>query len=138
MSTFITDNDYLERIDSNVLLQIVGEVGTLLDRAEEDSIATIKDLLSGLYNMGAEFSKTGTSRHRNLVRWTMDIAIYYAYRKIPGDQVPERVIKDYDNTMADLIKIAAGKVPTTLAPVTIEDNIPKTVFRWGSNTKRSH
>ena len=68
----------------------------------------------------------------------MNLAVYFFYERIPDEQVPARVVKNYDDTRSDLDKIARGKLSVTLTHLTDDDGKKETVFHWGSNPKRSH
>jgi hypothetical protein len=94
-------------------------------------------MLSGNYNIGLELSKTGSSRHQALLGWMLYLSVYFLYERIPDSELPDRVVKNYDDTMEMLRQIARGKTPTTLTPVTVDGKAKRT-FRMGSNTPRSH
>ncbi len=119
-----------------MLNQITDNNDDNLDKAEKSAIGSINDMLSGYYNINAELAKSGDNRHSNLLKWMINLALYFVYSRIPDDEIPERVIKDYDDTMKTLEKIATGKTPTTLQAVTV-DGEKKRVFRMGSKKVRS-
>lgn len=135
--TFLTINDFNRKASEEIINQITGSDDTLLEDAESGAIGIITDKLSQRYNIPLELSRTGSSRHQALLMWLLNIAIYLLYERIPDDEIPERVVKDYDDTMSTITSIARGKEPTTLATISV-DGEAKRVFRMGSNTKRSH
>lgn len=138
MSTFITYDDYKSKRSARILDLITSNDDTLLDTAEETAISIINDRLSERYNLIAEFAKTETSRNPSLVRWVLSISLYIVYSRIPDEEVPERVIKDYDDTIAELEKIQQGKLSCSLQGVINVEGDIKTRFRMGNNTPRSH
>jgi len=135
---FITKTDIQQRITAHILSQITTDNDSLLDNAEKQAIVQIADLLSGLYDTNSEFEKTEPSRHQLLKMWTVSLVCYYIYAHIPDAEVPERIVKDYNDTLSMLNKIALGKIPTTLMPITDSTGQTARIFRYGFNAKRSH
>jgi len=136
---FLTETDFNEHIGADILSQITGDDDTLLDKAELIAIGTVKDAVSGLYDVDTDLEEdVADNRHQPLVLWLLSLATYQLYRQIPDDEVPARVIKDYDDTMETLIQIGRGKHPTNLSPIEDTDGSSKRVFRMGSSTARSH
>ncbi len=103
---FITKEDYYSRITSDILDQITNKEDTLLDNPEADAAALITDKIGFKYNVRGELGKTGAARNRSLVRWIVTISLYYLYGRIMGDDVPERIVKDYNDVIAELNKIS--------------------------------
>ncbi|MCF6185810.1 MAG: hypothetical protein L3J56_14525, partial [Bacteroidales bacterium] len=90
-------------------------------------------------DLDAEFAKTGDDRHRNLLRWMLNLTVYFMYERIPDEQVPERIVKNNDDTINEIKLIEQGKRNTSLTKLIREDNQRKeTNFRWGSNEKRTN
>jgi len=134
---FLTEADFNTRINQAILSQITGDDSTQLDNAEAMAIGVVKDMLSGNYDIVTEITNTGSDRHAPLVSWLLSLACYTLYSAIPDNEVPDRIVKDYDDAMATLHNIARGKQPTTLTSVTV-DGVSKRVFRMGSNSARNH
>lgn len=137
---FLTIDDFRSKLDADIRNQITGSDDELLDSAELQAMAIIQDAFSSTYDLDIEFAKTAGDRHMNLIRWMLNLTVYFIYERVPDSQVPERVVKNYDDTIAEIKAIEAGKRNTTLTKIVsdIVDGKVKTVFRWGSNTKRSH
>lgn len=138
MSTFITRTDYDTTMTSRILTQIIGEDDTIINETEETARSIITDRLGGKYDLPAEFAKTDTSRNRSLVRWMMAISVYLFYHRVPDEQVPERVIKDYDDTMKELGLIQQGKLGCALSRLEDEDGEVISRIRMGFSEQRSH
>lgn len=139
MSTFITYNDYETRLSPRILDLLTAGDNALLDKAETEAVGIINDRLSTIYNTPAELAKTDPDRNPSLVRWAISIAIYVLYARIPDEQVPERVIKDYDDTIRELEMLQQGKLNCTLSRLTdSEGTVISSRFRMGNNTPRSH
>jgi len=135
---FLTITDFLLKISDDIRNQITGSDDAVLDDAEIHAMAVIQDALYQKYDLDAEFAKTGDNRHKNLLRWMLNLALYFLYERIPDNQVPERVVKNYDDTVIEIKNIEIGKRNTSLAKLTREDNGRKeTNVRWGSNKKRT-
>ncbi len=135
---FLTETDFNSRLDSNIRNQITEGNQEVLDGAEQSAMAVIQDALSANYDLDYEFAKTGTDRHKNLIKWMLNLCIYFIYEKVPDTQVPERVVKNYNDTTKELQQLEAGKKNTTLQKLVNEDGSNPTVFRWGSNKARTH
>lgn len=134
---FLKIEDLESHIGEDILQQIIDGDETLLDKAEKKAIGIIKDLLSGMYDLDYELEQTENNRHQSLLLWTLVLAVYQLYRRIPDNEIPDRIIKEYDDTMKTLEGIGRGKLPTTLKP--IESNgVAKRVFRMSSSKPRGH
>lgn len=139
MSTFITYNDYQASKSSRILDLLTSENDSVLDSAELTAIGMVTDRLSQLYNLNAEFAKTGTDRNSSLMRWVIALSLYLVYSRVPDDDVPARVIKDYDDTVRELEQIQQGKLSCSLQRLTVElTGEIKTRFRMGNSDPRSH
>lgn len=138
-TTFLSRDDYPAKIDLAILDQITGADSSILDDAEADAASCISDRIGNKYQVTAALAVTGESRNRTLVRWMLNIAVYYLYGRVPDLDIPERVVKDYDDTLADLDRIAAGKLPAPFDRV-IDSSTGSvaTRLRMGSNSPRSH
>ncbi len=142
MSTFITHTDYSYRIKPDIMSQITGDddlsTSVILQNAEDAAVGAVKDALSREYDIDDIFSKTGTDRDPSVVRWVTTLVIYYLYERIPDRLVPERVVKNYDDTLNLLTMVAKGKHPLDLPHAANEEGEPQTRFRWGSAPRRTH
>ncbi|OQY03198.1 MAG: hypothetical protein B6I20_05620 [Bacteroidetes bacterium 4572_117] len=136
---FITTDDFNRKFSEDIREQITESDTTILDDAEADAMAIVQDAFSQTYDLDAEFAETDGDRHKNLIRWMLNLMVYFIYERVPDNQVPERVVKNYDDTIAEIKGIESGKKNTTLAKIVdVDSGKTNTVFRWGSNTKRSH
>lgn len=138
MSNFIDKSDYSRLIRSNRLDEILDADDALLDEAEKDAIAEVSDYLAEYYDVDQIFSQSGSSRNRNALNWTRRVVMYMIYERVPDQLVPERIIKNYDDTIRTLEKIAAGKINAELPRKMDEESKARTKFRWGSQNARSH
>jgi hypothetical protein len=136
---FLTINDFKLKLSTDILAQITGNDASINDDAENHAIGLINDAFSAKFDIATELAKTGSDRHANLLRWLLNLTVYFIYERIPDKQVPERVVKNYNDTIDEIVLIERGKRSTTLTPVVNETTgLKKTVFRWGSTEKRSH
>jgi phage gp36-like protein len=135
---FILKEDYATRVSTSIIDQITGGDDELLNDAEKDAGALITDRLSDKYNVQAELAFTGDERDRSLMRWMISLSLYYIYARVPDEEIPERVIKDYDDTLKELDKIAGGRYGCSLQRNTTADGETATSIRMGSNNPRTH
>ena len=134
----LTKEDLLASIRLYKLDQILDEDDTILDLVFAEAESDMINLLSDNYNTESIFSQTGSARNASVIGWGKHLALYKLYARIPDEQVPARVIKDYDNTMELLVKIAEGKFPVSLPKRIEPDGKKKTKILWGSDKKRTH
>lgn len=138
---FITEQDLNSKVGADILAQL--KQGNNIEDAELDAIGVVKDYLDALYDIDTELTKTGTDRHRVLVRYICILATYFIYEIVPDRSVPSRVVKDYNDTLADLVDLSKRKRQSSL-PLNPPDQKPNdqifssSVFRMGGNRKRSH
>ena len=138
MSTFLNYDDYKTRVTPRILDLLTGDADQLIDVAESEAAQTITDRLGERFDLTAEFAKTGSSRNRSLMRWAITIAIYIIYARVPDEQIPERVIKDYDDTIRELELLQQGKLGCSLKRLTDSGGEIISRFRMGNNNPRTH
>lgn len=136
--SFLQKTDYKGWISTDLLNQITGNDDTALETPEEIAEQRIKDACAAKYSIDSEFAKTSTSRNRTLLRWMLCLSVYYIYHDIPDNDVPARVIKDYDDCIAELEQIATGKLSVELDRIVETDGTTTTNFKWGADTARNH
>lgn len=138
MSNFITASDYKMKITDNRLNMIIESDNSLLDDAELTAIAVVKDFLYSRYDVDTIFGTTGAARPRQVVRWCINIALYYIYERIPDKLTPDRIKDNYDYTLSVLLDISDGKKAVDLPHKVDSDSVPVSKFRWGSQNQRLH
>lgn len=134
---FITDNDYLVNIRNNNLQMIIESNNQVLRDAESRAIAVVKDSLHSRYDTEEIFSQTDDDRAQQVLWWCINLVTYYIYNRIPDSQVPQRVVKNYNDTLSYLMEVADGKKAVDL-PRLQDDDKPRTKFRWGSQKQKTH
>jgi len=124
---YLQKTDYTSRINLDLLNQIIDtpenieeNVLETIDRIATDTIGTYAGVL---YATAAEWAKTGLNRNFLLFKWALDIAVYEGFMRIDDEQIPEKHIKNYNDCMEDLAKVATGKLPLNLPPKE-NDTIP--------------
>ncbi len=135
---FLTQNDLKNSLTSEILNQIIDGNENLVDNAEKTAIGIVYDMLSDRYNIDEEMTKTENDRHPVLKMWLTAITVYFMYAHIHDNEIPERVEKDYDDSIKMLKEIAKGKIPTNLTPLQNKDGNAKRYVRYGFNKKRNH
>lgn len=143
MAQFITEADYLVYIKDVRLQQMVEDNEQIMEDAEDTAIAVVSDALYSRYDIDAIFAATGNDRHRQVIRWVLNLTLYYLHERLPERLIPDRVLKNYDNTLQMLTDIEDGKKSTRLPELseTNEDGTTGgslTKFRWGSRPARTH
>ena len=139
---FLTETDLHVQIKSERLDQLVDNDPSVLDDAEASAIAMVRDALFGRFDTDAVFATTGANRPAQVVRWIRAIMLYDLAGRLPEKMVSQRLVKNYDDTLATLTDIEDGKKNTAL-PVKKDTDTEgglsaHTKYRWGSNGKRVH
>ena len=124
---YIVKTDYKTIISTALLDTIIREAESdtgedilqTISRIAEDTIAIKAGVL---YNIVPEFSKTGTDRNFMIVSLAISIAGYWLYQRIDDEDVPAKVIKNYNDAMNTLDAISRGKEPLNLLPKPSQDN----------------
>jgi hypothetical protein len=146
-NNYISKPDYKYQIRTERLDQILEatdeDEDLLLDSAEGEALAILRDHLGKRYNMDVEFSKAGDNRNKVVLRWAKVLVLYFIYERIPDEMVPERIVSNYENVLAMLVKVEDGKKDVIgLTPITETDSNgntgPATRRRWGSIAKRTN
>ncbi len=137
MSTFINYSDYQGTKTTRILDLLIGDDDTILETVETTAIGIITDRLAERFDLPAELAKTGSDRNPSLMRWVIALCTYTVYARVPDDDVPERVIKDYDDTLKELDKIQQGRSCSLQRILDTEGEV-KTRFRMGNDTPRTH
>lgn len=147
---YVTKTDYLGRIAASLLDALLkdDESGILATSSKnaEDSIATMAGVL---YDIQPELAKTAAARNGYVLGLAVSIGLYLIYNRADNRQVPEKVIKNYDDAMDDLERISTGKKVLSLPPRPVnangegggEESVPTQgtgLRRIGSQKKRSH
>ena len=133
---FITPEDLSVTIRDRKLQMILDQDNSILDDAEKLAIATVQSSLAPKYDLDIIFNTTGDDRSLVLVRYIINLMTYYIYERIPDKLVPERVIKNYNDTTKSLLAIEDGKKNMILPHKTKTDGSLQTKFRWGSEKPR--
>lgn len=88
--------------------------------------------VTGQLPTNTTFYEARDSRNPQLVMYTTDIAMFHLDTRLNPNQIPDLRVARYDNAIAFLKSVAAGKVTLNLRVPTPETGNPVT---WGSNPK---
>jgi len=136
---FIDETDLMGKMDAAILSRITEDDETIITTANKFAEDTLKNKLGARYNMTTELSKSGTGRDGTLLEYALNLVVFRVYERIQDLDVPERVVKLYDDTLIDLDKINSGKSSLdSLEKMTDADGNKKTRFYYGSTEKRDN
>ncbi len=91
----------------------------IFNQAALEGQSIVRDYLFR-YEIDLEFQKTASDRHASIIFYLKNICLYILYERIEDNDVPERIIKNYNDTIETLREIAQGKLPLSL-PIKEED-----------------
>jgi hypothetical protein len=136
---WIPKDEYKTLITDARLTQIIGNDETLIEEAESYAKAVVKDSLFSRYDIDAVYNANAND-YPVVKRWIMYIVLYQLWQRVPDKQIPDRVLKNYEDTQDRLTEIEDGKASFFLPQLQTTDtpSTKVTKFRWGSNIKRSH
>lgn len=130
--------DYQVYLQEKRLSMIIEDDSALVESAEATAMQIVDDHLYPYYDTEEIFSNIDD--HLSVKRWIMIIVIYLIYERIPDALVPNRVVKNYDDTLGMLFKISDGKGVVNLPRLKHDvdgKEITNTKFRWGSEERRT-
>ena len=138
--------NYLEACDFHLFItdtalrKLTGSNPCKMQDCQNIAAGFILEKLSKRYKIEEELAKSGMDRNQGMVRWMAILSIYYLYQSVPDDDIPERVRINYEDVIAELQRVSAGKDGTTLEEQTDPDGqpVPGGMFRFTSNPRRSH
>lgn len=139
---FISINALKPYIRDARLQQLIDQDEGIVETAIEDAIIVCKDALYSRYNIDVIFANDAGATYKQARRWVIYLALYYIHERLPDKQVPDRVVKNYDDTLATLEAIEDAKKSTQL-PLRedlsdTEGGNPPHKFRWGGNPEVTH
>ncbi|MBL7813615.1 MAG: DUF1320 family protein [Saprospiraceae bacterium] len=141
---FINQSDYKSQIRDARLTQMIDADTSILTLVESEAIATVRNKLFQWYDVANIFNKTGNDRDTMVLLWCKRVALYILHGRLPNAMIPTHIANDYKETMDWLAEISKGNVAVDLPAKTEDSNgdgtndRPKTVFKYGGNTARSH
>lgn len=147
MKNYLTQDDIQSSMRDGRLRQILDSYSddvtpeSIFESASKEAGGLLVDHLMH-YQIMEEFEKTGDDRSTSVIFHMKNIVIYILYDRIPDDDVPAKVIKNYNDTMETLGEISKGKLNINLPKALIdidgdgEGDVPKTKFRWGGEPPR--
>lgn len=145
--SYLLQNDLKTMVRHQRLLDLLDDdeltAEEVFQGAVKETISLIGDALDR-YNMTDELVKEGNARNSSVLFYGKTICLYLLYNRCDDDDVPERIIKNYNDSMTQLGEIAKGKRNLNL-PLLENDtdgdgtaDAPKTKFRYGGESPRKY
>lgn len=134
---FLQVTDFNGIIGSSSLASLRGVADANLDEAEKLALSELAPL-RGNFDVDYELARSGSGRNGEVIRMLVHITAYYLYNTVVDLEIPERIDKNYDQQISTILKIADGKVHSTIKPLYTEDNKPKSNYRFGSDKARDN
>lgn len=131
----LVKEDLIDKIREYRLDQITDGDDELVNNA----MATAESMISNyLHGPGYDTVAIMSGRDLTVLNWAKYIALYQLYERIPDEQVPERVVKNYDDTLSSLRQASDGRLSLNLPRRYTPEGKKKTKFRWGGTPRRSN
>lgn len=147
---YVLKTDYIGRISASLLDILIAEnPDQIIEDASKETEDTIASMAGVLYDIAPEFVKVGPERNYYILSLAKSIGLYFIYQRADDEQIPDKVIKNYDDAMDDLEKISVGKKALDLPPKVDTtgatsggdggaDTTGTGLRRMGSQAKRTH
>ena len=144
---YILKADYLSRVQTDVFNMVLesaqGNETQILTDASKTAEDIIRTHTGHLYDIDVELAKAGTTRNYQVLSWAISIALYMIYQRIDDVDVPEKVIKNYDDTIEELKDVSKARVPLNLPAIQAGEDVPENtqgvgIIRMGSAKPRTH
>lgn len=141
MSTFIQKADYAHLVKDPILDRLTQQTDAHLDSCELEAIEFVKSFLTNRYIVfdgagGGIFEQTGTDRNPIILKYTLDVAVFYLYGRLAPNKVPTHRQDNYDTAVEWLTDVQEGKKNPPDLPEPAADDTSTDHVTFGSNTKR--
>lgn len=134
MSAFITNEDYEQYIDKDVLGDVIDTNPDIRERAEAIAESLVADHLNSRYDTAAIFAATGDDRHHSVIWAVVNLALYHIHQRLHPNAVPEHRLDAKDEVKAWLRGVSCAQInPVGLPTPAGED---KDYILYGGETKR--
>lgn len=115
---YINKSDYKTRLSTDLLDRIITEgesngedILEIVSKIAEDTISTLAGVL---YDISSEWNRTLAERNGLILSWALSISCYWMYQRIDDEDVPQKVIKNYEDVLECLEGVSRGKFPLNL------------------------
>ena len=132
---FMTMEDYSVLTDARTLELLQRQDESVRRRAEAVAMEQVAGYLRGRCDIEAVFLARGADRPDIIVCAVADIALYHMISWLPQKMGWEIRKERYDNTLAWLAAVQAGKVDPGLPEVPAADDGPSGEELWGGARK---
>lgn len=147
VTDYLTQEDLQSSVRDERLQHILDNDDVTPDDVFGDAVFEATSILRDhleRFQIEEEFEKVGSDRNGSVKHYCKRLCLYFLYERIEDDEVPERIVKNYDDTIETLRQIAKGKMSISI-PLKMEDtdgdgegDKSKTKFRWGGDTPRQY
>jgi hypothetical protein len=136
---FIEQTDLERYIDPDDLEQIIDDDSTVVPGAIEDGEEFVKEKLRQRYDVDAEMAKSAPNRHRQLLKQTIAVVLFYISERLPTDVMPESRGQAYERAVDWLNECASGKRMASMETIDDENQVGLSI-RYGksSTTNNNH
>lgn len=132
---FLTSDDYGAQIRQEQLDIVLSSApANALQQAELFAQEHIESYLRNRYDVAEIFAATGDARSNLIITYMVDIALYTVHSRHGRVGMPEKRLDRYDQAVAWLKAVAAGKISASLPALPVATAPGR--FKWGSEPKQ--
>jgi len=134
---FIIKTDLYRYLEQSTIDQLTDSTDSIVTEAIADAEDRIREKISPRYNLTTEYAKTGTNRHRGLMKCAINLAIFNLFQRVHIDVLPEGREFAHQEAEKWLDDVFKGRLNVTL---TTNDEAKEQGWplRWGSQTKKGN
>lgn len=134
---FLDITDYDQTITPNILQQLIDGNDDNRLKAELNAQSIMEDHLRQRYDVTAVFSATGSARNKSVLKYMLDIVMYFLHRRKAPNSIPQTRTDDYGEAIKWLEKVQKGTASPDL-PLLIDTstNAPRKRTFVGSKKER--
>jgi len=131
--SFITQADYLMLISSEDMELVKQSSDAIREKAESAAMDQAESYLSQRYDCHAIWTTEGEARNKMLVMVLIDLVLYHLHTHLPQRMGMEIRRQRYEDALAWLEAVAAGKITPELPQPS--DETLQTPIKFNSNPK---
>ena len=134
---FIEQTDLERYIDADDLAQIVDDNTEVIPGAIDDAIEYSKEMLRQRYDVDFEFAQVAPDRHRQLLKQTIAITLFFISERLPTDVLPENRGMAYERAVDWLKQVASGARMPSLKKLDEATNTGASI-RYGNSSSSNN
>lgn len=136
MPAYIEKSDFITIITTTALDLQTGGDDNIIAEMSNEAVAEMKAFLATRYDVDVVFGVSGDERHKTVLMYAKDIALYHIFSRRHTHPMPDIRNKRYENALKWLKDVQDQIINPTDLPVA--SDAAKAMVKTGGNTKREN